>query len=67
MSLLSLTDLTATRRGRTVLEAVSLTVEPGECIGLIGPKSSKNIRSQWDLTRLVDTDSNSGPSVGSKM
>lgn len=40
MSLLSLTDLTATRRGRTVLEAVSLTVEPGECIGLIGPNGA---------------------------
>lgn len=40
MSLLSLRNLGVTRRGRTVLSDVSLTVQPGEIVGLIGPNGA---------------------------
>jgi len=36
MSLLSLTDVSVTLRGRAVLSSVSLSVGPGELVGLIG-------------------------------
>jgi len=40
MNLLSLTDLSVQRRSRAVLDKVSLTIAPGECIGLIGPNGA---------------------------
>lgn len=40
MSLLSLDRITVRRRGRTALEDVSLSVGPGECVGLIGPNGA---------------------------
>ncbi len=40
MSLLSLDRLTVRRGGRAAVDGVSLTVKPGECIGLIGPNGA---------------------------
>ncbi|MCX7644785.1 MAG: ABC transporter ATP-binding protein [Rhodobacteraceae bacterium] len=40
MTLLSVERLTVRRRGATVLEGVSLTVGPGEVVGLIGPNGA---------------------------
>ena len=40
MTLLNLDALTVQRDGRAVVDAVSLTVTPGECIGLIGPNGA---------------------------
>ncbi len=40
MSLLSLDQLSVTRGGCPVVDAVTLTVGPGECVGLIGPNGA---------------------------
>ena len=40
MSLLALDTLTVTRGNRAVVDAVTLTLGPGECVGLIGPNGA---------------------------
>lgn len=39
-TLLHLSDLSVERDGRAIIKGVSLTVSPGECIGLIGPNGA---------------------------
>ncbi len=58
--LMELRNLTVRRRGRAVLDAVTLRVGPGECLGLIGPNGagkSTLLRAALGLERATGTSS----------
>lgn len=55
MSVLALRDVDVCLSGRTILESVSLTVEPGEIMGLLGPNGAGKTTLMRAIMGLIPT------------